>query len=713
MQFSIALALSAFILSCVSGGIVPSSNGSLGLRESYDYIIVGAGIGGLVVANRLSENPSVSVLVIEAGVLDDGGEDITVPGTIGIESPSRYEWTMSTTPQVFLDNNTRTLPQGRVVGGSTVTNGLCWTRGSRADYDAWERLGNPGWGWDGLLPYFLKTENYAAPGPETLQGWTHIPPGPITSSYGSGGPVDVGYPNYVYNQSYNFLDGMQELGIPLNEDINNGDPTGTNFIPSSMTSRNQSRSDARTAYLDSALHRPNLNLLTGQTVTRLLHTQSNSTMRRSSTADSSITVTGVELTIHRTQFAANSTAPRHNISCDGEVIIAAGAVMSPVLLQVSGIGPAALLRSLGIDVAVDLPGVGSNLQDHPMVQPVYNYTAPDVFTAWDIVGSTRDAVRAEYLANRTGPWTAPMVNAVAFPALAWVAPDPEALLAAVAGAADADANVTDPLGLLPPSYDATLRAGYAAQRRELAALLARNDTAGYEVMSASWGQLGVSVMHPFSRGTVTALSASVFGDDDDDDGGGGGGDPRRPAVAVDPRYCSHPLDCDLLRAALAFNDALIATPAMAALQPVAPPGFGGLGGSSNNSSNNSTGNNSNGNNATALNEALRRSVGTEFHLSGTTAMLPLALGGAVDPALCVYGTRALRVVDAAVLPLLPGAHIQAVVYAVAERAADIIKGTVAAPASSSSYYEIKPAIDAQASTHHPNYFFAKYGDTVA
>ncbi|KAI8946178.1 GMC oxidoreductase-domain-containing protein [Xylaria longipes] len=670
MKLLFAHLLGVYTLLWSASGIqvVPDDNGSLTLRKSYDYIVVGAGIGGLVVANRLSEDASVSVLLVEAGELDDRAEDVTVPGTVGQEHPSRYERTMTTTPQEFLDNRTRSFAQGRAVGGSSIMNGLCWTRGSAADYDAWRNLGNPGWGWTDLLPYFLKvqkfsqSENYTTHSDTSLQSSLHMKP--AHGKHGRQGPVQVGFPRYVYNQTYNFLAGIQQLGIPLNEDLNSGYATGANLVPASVSAENQSRADARTAYLDPVFSRPNLELLTGHTVTRILNENSgnntlknlsrglvslnenngnktlknlfrgllshnenngNKTLKNSSRGllSGKVTVTGVEI-------SANSTAPRYNVSCRREIIVAAGAILSPVLLQISGFGPAEHLRSLDVDVLVDLPGVGSNLQDHAMVQPVYKYTAPDVFSAKDIVGHTRDAVKAEYLANRTGPWTATMVNAVAFPAFDEI---PSQLLHLIT-------NETDQH--LPPTYDDTLRAGYAAQQTEIRALLSRRDVPAYELMVASWGQLAVSTMHTLSRGTIHARSSSIF--------------DNEPPI-LDPRLCSHAFDCEILRMGLEFNDRLIATDAMAALLPVPPPGLGPQ----------------DLKNRTALMETIRSMVQTEFHPSGTVAMMPRSVGGVVDTGLRVYGTRNLRVVDASIMPLIPSVHIQSAIYAIAEKAAGIIK----------------------------------------
>ncbi|KAI0165684.1 GMC oxidoreductase-domain-containing protein [Xylariaceae sp. FL1272] len=552
MKFLSCLLTLWVLLQAACGIYLSSPNGLLSLNSHYDYVVVGSGIGGSVLANRLSEDTSVSVLLIEAGNLDDRGEDVTVPATIGQENPGRYEWNMSTIPQQNLNNATRTFHQGKVVGGSTIINGLCWTRGSAWDYDAWKNLGNPGWGWKDMVPYFTKSENYTSA--ENILIQLNSPPIDVPALHGKGGPVDVGFPQYIYNQSYNFLHGMKDLGIYLNGVLQSSD-LGQDFL---------------------ALGRLILEELTyhRHTVTRLLHSIHNDTSASLASfggGRGKLVMTGVE-------FAANVTAPRYNVFCTREV--AAGAILSPVLLQISGIGPAALLRKLDIDAIVNLPGVGSNLQDHPMIQPIYEFTAPYLFSAWDIVGSTRDAVADEYLSR--------------------------------------------------------------AQKSETLALMSHDDVASHELMSTSVGQLAVSVMHSLSRGTVTARSSSIF--------------DNEPPI-VDPRYCSHGLDCEILAAGLGFNARLIETDSMAVLQPKPPQGLdvGSL------------------RNATAVMALVKDMLTTEFHVSGTAAMMPRDKGGVVNPELKVYGTRNLRVVDASIIPLLPGAHIQAAIYAIAEKAADIIK----------------------------------------
>jgi choline dehydrogenase len=222
-----------------------------------------------------------------------------------------------------------------------------------------------------------------------------------------------------------------------------------------------------------------------------------------------------------------------------------------------------------------------------------------------------------------------MVNTVAFPSLEWVMNNTDFVNHVQKAGTDASSH-------LPDGYEHTLHAGYAAQHSILVSLLSSNESAAFELMSTSWGQLSVSNMQPFSRGVVQAVSRSIF---------------NNTPPMIDPRYCSHPLDCDVLAIGLRFNVRLIQTPTMAKLMPVAQAGFGP----------------EDMHNETALNEALRGQIKTEFHPSGTTAMLPRNKGGVVDPSLRVYGTKNLRVVDAGVMPLIPGAHIQAAIYAIAEK----------------------------------------------
>jgi choline dehydrogenase len=219
-----------------------------------------------------------------------------------------------------------------------------------------------------------------------------------------------------------------------------------------------------------------------------------------------------------------------------------------------------------------------------------------------------------------------MVSTAAFLALQWVTDEWARLLS------DA-AKVT---GHLPRFYDQSLYAGYKEQQDAVRSLVAGTESPAYEVFAASWGMLAVSVMQPFSRGFVHARSSSFF--------------ENAPPI-IDPRYCSHLFDCEMILQGLEFNDRLIGTSAMAALLPVPQEGF----------------NTTDVQDRQRLNESMRRLIRSGFHTCGTTSMLPLDKGGVVDTSLRVYGTKNLRVVDAGVMPVIPDGHIQAALYAVAEK----------------------------------------------
>ncbi|KAI8715336.1 hypothetical protein NCS52_01041000 [Fusarium sp. LHS14.1] len=575
------------------------------LRSVYDYIIVGGGTAGLTIANRLSENSSVSVLVLEAGPLDDA-RNLTipkgllpVPGVIGNSGWSEYEWGLITEPQTYLNDQYMEIPQGKAIGGSSILNGLCWTRGPASDYDGWEKLGNKGWSWNDMLPYFKKSENFKANAYKKDADALRIHPD--LSMHGSNGPVHVSYPRYFYNQSINVLDGFSELGIPIIDDPNNGTAAGAMLIPSSMHPTNQTRSDAREAHFNVADRRSNLHVATGLTATRLI-------LEPYNRFTGSRRVVGVE-------FAENEKTKKRTVVCKREVIVSAGAIVSPTLLQVSGIGPAKILESLDIPVEIDLPGVGYNLQDHPMIYATYYYRNSSLFKSDAIIGEVHDQVSRMYINNRTG-----MSMCILY--RAWDFVDDKSSGEAV-----------------PDDAPHSVKIGYEAQKEILREQVLSNDMGIFETMANSWGQLSVAAQKTFSRGTVRPSTSSIF-------------DPP----LLDPRYCSDPIDCEIIVLGLQLNMKLIETKAMNELMPEPYTAF----------------------NTTDHDKLMRevlRGLTTERHPSGTVAMMPRDMGGVVDPALRVYGTCNLRVADASIMPLIPSAHLQAVVYAIAEKAADMIKAT--------------------------------------
>lgn len=380
--------------------------------------------------------------------------------------------------------------------------------------------------------------------------------------------------------------------------------------------------------------RLNLHIASEQTVTRIL-------IGAGTTSNIITPPFGHLRRAYGVEFTTSADSPRRNITCTREVVLAAGGVLSPVLLQVSGIGPAPILQELGVSVQVDLPGVGHNLQDHGMVGAFYNYTEPGLFTTRNLTGTALASTEQEYFTNHTGPWTAPLISAVAFPPLHLLSPTNWTTLLTDLSSTPPSTNL--PLG---PGQHPTLVAGFARQRQLLIRLLARPDVGALEIMSDSIGTLTAAIQRPFSRGFVRPRTADVLA-----------GGAVAPNIDLDPRYCAQAEDCGILALGLQFNNKLVQTAAMSRLLPSPRAPWDSMTAA----------------NETALLEAIREGLVTEFHPCGTTAMMPLDLGGVVDPRLVVYGTENVRVVDAGIIPIIPAAHLQAGVYAVAEKAADIIK----------------------------------------
>ena len=332
------------------------------MNRVYDYIIVGAGSAGCVVANRLSENPDIKVLLLEAGPRDNNLK-LKIPAAFiyNYTSP-QFNWMYYTEPDPYIDNRKIFCPRGKVLGGSSSINGMAFVRGHAKDFDNWAAQGMPSWSYVHCLPYFKRMETYSGGGDEFR---------------GDTGPLKITRPEHKHPLYEVFLQAVQQAGFPLVYDTNGEQQAG--FSPMDQSIYNGSRSSTSVAYLDPIRHRKNLTILTGCHVTRVLLKGARAT--------------GVEY---------YRSAKVYQTRAEQEVILSAGATNSPQLLMLSGIGPEKELNRHKISMVVDLPGVGENLQDHWDFQFQYECTQPlSINPEISLLNRAKNGLR--WLLSKDGP----------------------------------------------------------------------------------------------------------------------------------------------------------------------------------------------------------------------------------------------------------------------------------------------------------------------
>ncbi|MFI4923719.1 MAG: GMC family oxidoreductase [Vicinamibacteria bacterium] len=529
--------------------------------DAYDYVIVGGGTAGCVLANRLSADGRASVLMLEAGP-EDNYLWIHIPIGYGktMFHPV-YNWGFSTDPDPGMDGRRVYWPRGRGLGGSSSINGLIYVRGQPEDYDRWAHDGNAGWGWRDVLPYFIRSE-----GNQRGASATHGADGPLKCS-------DIGEKHELIEA---IIAGAGELGVPRTDDFNGGVQEGVGYYQ--LFTDHGWRCSTAVGYLKPARSRPNLRVQTNAQATRVVLDGGRAT--------------GVE---YRQGGESRQVAARR------EVILAAGALQSPQLLLLSGIGPASHLREMGVPVAHDLPGVGENLQDHLQLRLIYKCTKPittndDLASSW---GKLR--IGAKWLFQRKGPLAIGINQGGLF------------------------------TRVMPSSTTPDIQFHFATLSADLA---------GAKPHPFPGFTMSVCQLRPTSRGRVRLASP----------------DPLA-APSMQPYYLSTEEDRACAIAAMRFTRKLAAT---RALSPYVAeeyrPGAG----------------------AQSDDEllAFARAYGaTIFHPSGTCKMGHDAMA-VVDDELRVRGVRGLRVVDCSIMPTLVSGNTNAPVVMIAEKAADLILGSV-------------------------------------
>ncbi|MFT6261068.1 MAG: choline dehydrogenase [Crocinitomicaceae bacterium] len=369
-------------------------------KQAYDYVIVGGGSAGCVLAGRLSENPGISVCLLEAGNKDNS---IFIQAPAGVAATVPYgffSWDYDTTAQKGLNGRKGFQPRGKVLGGSSSINAMMYIRGSKWDYDNWAEQGNTGWDYDSILPYFIKAENN-----ETIKDEYH----------GQGGPLNVMELRDPSHFNEFFLDACEEHGIPRKADLNGATQNGCRM--NQVTQKGGERGSAAKGYLTPNLHRPNLTVITQAHVTKV-------------EIENDI-ATGV------TFYQGENLV---TVNANKEVIMSAGAFGSPQILQLSGLGPKDHLEKVGVTVKKDVPGIGCNLQDHISVVPIYRtkFLLPSKGTLGYSIGGGIDAIKGifDWAFKRRGLFTSNFAESVGFYSSDDKVPAPDLELTFIVGVVD-------------------------------------------------------------------------------------------------------------------------------------------------------------------------------------------------------------------------------------------------------------------------------------
>ncbi|KAI0033252.1 aryl-alcohol oxidase-like protein [Vararia minispora EC-137] len=562
-------------------------------ESSYDFVVVGAGTAGNVLVNRLTANPNVSVLVIESGENDDGVEGLIVPFLAPDNlSNTSLIWNYTTVPQTALDNRTLAYQRGRVLGGSSSINFMFYTRGPRADFDRFANFsGDEGWSWDSVFPFMLEDEDLVPP----VDG--HDTAGEFNPAvHGTSGPIQTTLTGTSFPTDSLILQttSVNSTAFPFNIDVNSGDPLGISWVQTDTGGG--IRHSSAVGYLHPVLTRVNLEVIANAHVTRLLNIKSRQ-----------------EPDMRGVAFYSRSGFV---VYARKEVILAAGAINTPQLLMLSGIGPSAELESLGITPVIDSPAVGQHMQDHPLFAVVWS-SPNSSFTLDASLRNTTFVADAleEWVTSKTG-----LFSGVGTNLFGWFRFPPSSNIFS---------EFKDPA------------AGPTAPHVEIIFNALQNQFRSFAQPipdKGSYLTATLAVSSPASRGSVKLTSSNPF-----------------TFPAIDPGFLTHPYDLAAMIEAIHIADDFFSQSPWADLQLLP---FGAF---------------ANATTDDLLASMIRSEVTTFWHPCCTARMGANSDSSAVvDSNLLVKGVNGLRVVDASVMASLT-AHLQAPVYAIAERGAALVK----------------------------------------
>ncbi|KAH8590785.1 putative glucose-methanol-choline oxidoreductase [Bisporella sp. PMI_857] len=578
----------------------------------YDFIVVGGGTAGLAVASRLSSGlPDKCILVLEAGVDAENEPKINIPGLKGSTLSTTYDWNLTTVPQPNANNRVWAQARGRVLGGSSALNLMTWDRASTYEYDTWEKkLGLTGWNWNTFIRAMLKVETFF---PSSNYGSTGV---------GSTGPIQSLVNRFIPAQQETWIPTMNNLGIASNLESLGGNPLGVMYQPSNIRNSDYRRSYSayNPGYPSVAID--NLEIKTSVRVAKI-----NLVKYHGKLASTGVTLTD------GTVFNASA-----------EVIVSAGAFQSPQLLEVSGIGGKSVLTAAGIPVLYDLPGVGENLQDHIRIQSSYQLL--DNYTSFDILRHN-----ATYAAEQMALYNQNEVSLYDYTGsgysfMTWKqALGNDTTLRSLAVTASTKNLTNSPFEPIRKKILLDYLTNKAVPQVEVIFSDGYTGVKGYPAVGNPLRGIGTfsliaSIQHPFSVGSVHATSANISVN-----------------PSINPNYFAQEYDLQATIFTAKYLRKIANTYPMKQIWSAEyEPGTTVV---------------PEGDDAAWKNYVLNNAL-TIFHPAGTCAMNSEALHGVVNKNLKVHGTHNLRVVDASVIPVLMGAHIQTAVYGIAEIAAEKI-----------------------------------------